>query len=59
LKKCVEQAGQREWVAVSRFFPGKSAWQCRLRWCQLTDLVKPVSSTSPLLQSPSPSLSQS
>ncbi|KAK3828853.1 MAG: hypothetical protein J3Q66DRAFT_323735 [Benniella sp.] len=37
LKKCVEQTEQKEWVAVSRFFPGKSAWQCRLRWCQLTD----------------------
>ncbi|KAF9363418.1 hypothetical protein BGX34_004167 [Mortierella sp. NVP85] len=59
LKKCVELTGQKEWIAVSRFFPGKSAWQCRLRWCQLTDPVQPASSASPPLQSLSPPLSQS
>ncbi|KAG0056926.1 Myblike DNAbinding domain-containing protein [Gryganskiella cystojenkinii] len=33
----VEKIGGDNWMAVSRFFPGKTAWQCRLRWCQLTD----------------------
>lgn len=46
LKTCVENAGQNEWVVISRFFPGKSAWQCRLRWCQLTDPIQPISTTA-------------
>ncbi|KAF9115912.1 hypothetical protein BGX27_005794 [Mortierella sp. AM989] len=33
----VDRIGQSDWISVSRFFPGKSAWQCRLRWCQMTD----------------------
>ncbi|GJJ73812.1 hypothetical protein EMPS_06170 [Entomortierella parvispora] len=33
----VEKIGRNDWMAVSRFFPDKSAWVCRLRWCQLTD----------------------
>ncbi|KAF9343881.1 Myblike DNAbinding domain-containing protein, partial [Mortierella sp. AD094] len=44
LKVAVGRIGQRDWMSVSRFFPGKSAWQCRLRWCQLTDPVQPVQS---------------
>ncbi|KAG0002528.1 Myblike DNAbinding domain-containing protein [Entomortierella chlamydospora] len=45
LKVVVDRIGQRDWMSVSRFFPGKSAWQCRLRWCQLTDPVQPVQSS--------------
>ncbi|KAF9575140.1 hypothetical protein EC968_004366 [Mortierella alpina] len=37
LKAVVNSIGQADWLSVSRFFPAKSAWQCRLRWCQLTD----------------------
>ncbi|KAF9281037.1 hypothetical protein BGZ68_006867 [Mortierella alpina] len=37
LKVVVNSVGQADWLSVSRFFPAKSAWQCRLRWCQLTD----------------------
>ncbi|KAF8938073.1 Myblike DNAbinding domain-containing protein [Dissophora ornata] len=44
LKESVRKLGQRDWEAVSRFFPGKSSWQCRLRWCQLTDPVQPTQS---------------
>ncbi|KAI1311324.1 Myblike DNAbinding domain-containing protein [Mortierella claussenii] len=43
LKISVEKAGQGNWVGVSRYFPGKSAWQCRLRWCQLTDPLQAAS----------------
>ena len=32
-----KKTGGNDWMAVSRFFPDKSAWVCRLRWCQLTD----------------------
>ncbi|KAI7816537.1 hypothetical protein BC939DRAFT_468732 [Gamsiella multidivaricata] len=48
LKESVDRIGLQEWVAVSRFFPGKSAWQCRLRWCQLTDPIQPAQSAAPL-----------
>ncbi|KAF9965272.1 hypothetical protein BGZ70_005142 [Mortierella alpina] len=37
LKAVVSAVGQADWLSVSRFFPAKSAWQCRLRWCLLTD----------------------
>ncbi|KAF9920132.1 hypothetical protein FBU30_010073 [Linnemannia zychae] len=37
LRESVEHLGQDDWNTISRFFPGKSAWQCRLRWCQVTD----------------------
>ncbi|KAF8983053.1 Myblike DNAbinding domain-containing protein [Entomortierella lignicola] len=40
LKVVVDRVGQKDWISVSRFFPGKSSWQCRLRWCQLTDPVQ-------------------
>ncbi|KAG0203873.1 hypothetical protein BGX28_003973 [Mortierella sp. GBA30] len=40
LEVTVKRIGQGDWIAVSRFFPAKSAWQCRLRWCQLTDPVR-------------------
>lgn len=37
LRDSVEHLGKGDWALISRFFPGKSAWQCRLRWCQITD----------------------
>lgn len=49
LRESVEHLGNGDWALISRFFPGKSAWQCRLRWCQITDShFQPASSsTSP------------
>ncbi|KAF9434093.1 Myblike DNAbinding domain-containing protein [Entomortierella beljakovae] len=43
LKVVIDRIGQRNWNAACHFFPGKSGWQCRLRWCQLTDPVPPKS----------------
>ncbi|KAF8948369.1 Myblike DNAbinding domain-containing protein [Haplosporangium gracile] len=37
LRESVEHLGKGDWTLISRFFPGKSSWQCRLRWCQITD----------------------
>ncbi|KAF9142360.1 Myb-like DNA-binding domain protein [Mortierella sp. GBA39] len=48
LRDSVEHLGKGDWALISRFFPGKSAWQCRLRWCQITD---------PHFQPPPPSFS--
>ncbi|KAG0328301.1 Myblike DNAbinding domain-containing protein [Dissophora globulifera] len=45
LQEAVGKLGQGNWVSVARFFPGKSGWQCRLRWCQLTDPSRPVTLT--------------
>ncbi|KAF9392951.1 Myblike DNAbinding domain-containing protein [Podila verticillata] len=39
LKEAVDQIGNNNWLTIARFFPGKSAWQCRLRWCSVTDAV--------------------
>ncbi|KAF9585022.1 Myb-like DNA-binding domain protein [Lunasporangiospora selenospora] len=46
LKTAVNKFGGTDWISVSRFFPGKSAWQCRLRWCQITDPLNTQSSTT-------------
>ncbi|KAG0071572.1 hypothetical protein BGZ89_010175 [Linnemannia elongata] len=47
LRDSVEHLGKGDWTLISRFFPGKSAWQCRLRWCQITDPhFRPSSSSS-------------
>ncbi|KAG0280138.1 Myblike DNAbinding domain-containing protein [Linnemannia exigua] len=47
LRESVEHLGESDWTLISRFFPGKTAWQCRLRWCQITDpLYQPSSSSS-------------
>ncbi|KAF9902568.1 hypothetical protein EC991_004779 [Linnemannia zychae] len=47
LRESVEHLGLKDWALISRFFPGKSAWQCRLRWCQITDpLYQPPTSSS-------------
>ncbi|KAF9334762.1 hypothetical protein BG006_001569 [Podila minutissima] len=37
LKDAVSQIGKNDWQVITRFFPGKSPWQCRLRWCTITD----------------------
>ncbi|KAF9426654.1 Myblike DNAbinding domain-containing protein [Podila epigama] len=39
LRSSVRHFGENDWICISRFFPGKTAWQCRLRWCSL-DLEK-------------------
>ncbi|KAG0379401.1 Myblike DNAbinding domain-containing protein [Mortierella sp. AD032] len=55
LRESVEHLGQTDWTLISRFFPGKTAWQCRLRWCQITDpLYQPSSSSSSSSTSSSP-----
>jgi hypothetical protein len=47
LRESVEHLGKDDWALISRFFPGKSAWQCRLRWCQITDPhLQPASSST-------------
>ncbi|KAF9952527.1 Myb- protein B [Mortierella alpina] len=46
LKAVVDSIGQADWLSVSRFFPAKSAWQCRLRWCQLTDPLQASGTTT-------------
>ncbi|KAG9324527.1 hypothetical protein KVV02_006021 [Mortierella alpina] len=46
LKAVVNSFGQADWLSVSRFFPAKSAWQCRLRWCQLTDPLQSSEATT-------------
>ncbi|KAF9094111.1 Myb-like DNA-binding domain protein [Mortierella sp. AD031] len=58
LRESVEHLGQGDWMLISRFFPGKSSWQCRLRWCQITDppFQSPVESSQP---STTPSQQQS
>ncbi|KAG0026986.1 Myblike DNAbinding domain-containing protein [Podila clonocystis] len=42
LKDAVRQIGKSDWLIIARFFPGKSPWQCRLRWCSITDPVSSV-----------------
>ncbi|KAG0073747.1 hypothetical protein BGZ93_004705, partial [Podila epicladia] len=37
LKDAVREIGKNGWQVIARFFPGKSPWQCRLRWCTITD----------------------
>ncbi|KAF9309631.1 hypothetical protein BG003_009531 [Podila horticola] len=39
LKEAVLQIGKNDWLIIARFFPGKSPWQCRLRWCSITDTL--------------------
>ncbi|KAG0338271.1 hypothetical protein BG004_007289 [Podila humilis] len=41
LKESVGQLGPNNWTSIARFFPGKSAWQCQLRWCSLVDPIDP------------------
>ncbi|KAF9192560.1 hypothetical protein BGZ51_005357 [Haplosporangium sp. Z 767] len=54
LKTSVERIGQGDWHAVCRFFPGKSAWQCQLRWCQLNDPIQPAPSNTTGISSTDP-----
>ncbi|KAG0249475.1 hypothetical protein BG011_009269 [Mortierella polycephala] len=40
LLRMVKLVGRDDWFSVARVLQsGKSAWQCRLRWCQLLDPV--------------------
>ncbi|KAF9971182.1 hypothetical protein BGZ73_005919 [Actinomortierella ambigua] len=39
LVQIVKWLGREDWLSIARFFPERSAWECRLRWCSLTDEV--------------------
>ncbi|KAG0240438.1 hypothetical protein BGW41_006959 [Actinomortierella wolfii] len=39
LIRIVEWVGPEDWLSVARFFPDRSPWECRLRWCSLIDEI--------------------
>ncbi|KAF9167990.1 hypothetical protein DFQ26_001970 [Actinomortierella ambigua] len=39
LLRIVQWLGREDWLSVARFFPARTLWECRLRWCSLVDEV--------------------
>ncbi|KAK3811919.1 MAG: hypothetical protein J3Q66DRAFT_348838 [Benniella sp.] len=39
LVKAVQRFGRKNWVGVAQLVPGKSNWECQMRWSQLHDPV--------------------
>ncbi|KAF9362418.1 Myblike DNAbinding domain-containing protein [Mortierella sp. NVP85] len=39
LLKAVQKIGRKNWAGIAQLLPGKSNWECRMRWSQLHDPV--------------------